>query len=122
MACWIVLCPQVHMMGRMVRHFIALAAVIGAAGHCLGAEPAADARHSAYIAPCAAPPLNVKDATWPANTLDRFILARLEKERLAPSPPADRERLMRRVSLDLIGLPPNLAEADAFLADNSPDA
>ncbi|MBW8885787.1 MAG: DUF1549 domain-containing protein, partial [Planctomycetia bacterium] len=92
------------------------------AGHCLCAEPAADARHWAYLAPCAAPPLNVKDASWPANTLDRFILARLEKKRLAPSPPADRERLMRRVSLDLIGLPPNLAEADAFLADRSPDA
>jgi hypothetical protein len=67
-------------------------------------------------------PPDVKDAAWPANAIDRFILARLEQERIAPSPRAEPERLLRRVSLDLIGLPPSLREADVFLADTSPDA
>jgi hypothetical protein len=64
----------------------------------------------------------VRNKVWPANEIDRFILARLEQERLSPSPEADRERLIRRISLDLTGLPPTLAEIDAFLADKSPNA
>ncbi len=64
----------------------------------------------------------VKNGAWARNDIDRFILARLEKEGLAPSPEADRERLLRRVTLDLTGLPPTLSELDAFLADNSPEA
>jgi len=59
---------------------------------------------------------------WPANPIDRFILARLEKENLKPSSEADRITLLRRLSLDLIGLPPAIAEVDAFLADKSPNA
>lgn len=54
--------------------------------------------------------------------LDAFILARLERAGLAPSPEADRLTLLRRVSLDLVGLPPTPEEADAFLADTSPEA
>lgn len=54
--------------------------------------------------------------------MDNFILARLEKEGLNPSPQADRPTLLRRLSLDLTGLPPSIAEIDAFLADSSPDA
>src|SRR5262249_14659531 len=64
----------------------------------------------------------VKDARWPANGLDHFILARLEKEGLRPSPEADRATLLRRLYLDLIGLPPSIAEVDDFLADRRPDA
>ena len=65
----------------------------------------------------------VKDAMWPRGDMDRFILARLEAEGLAPSPPpADKARLLRRLSLDLIGLPPAIADVDAFLADDSPQA
>ncbi|MBI4586850.1 MAG: DUF1549 domain-containing protein [Planctomycetes bacterium] len=54
---------------------------------------------------------------WPQNPIDGFILARLEKEGLRPSPEAGRTALIRRVTLDLTGLPPSLAEVDAFLGD-----
>jgi hypothetical protein len=61
-------------------------------------------------------------ASWPRNAIDHFILDRLLTEGLAPSPEAPREKLLRRVTLDLTGLPPTLEELDAFLADKSPDA
>jgi hypothetical protein len=64
----------------------------------------------------------VKAMTWPRNALDHFVLARLEKEGLSPSPEADRTTLLRRVALDLTGLPPTPEEVDAFLADSHPDA
>ena len=57
-----------------------------------------------------------------ANPIDHFVLARLEKENLKPSPEAGKVTLLRRLSLDLIGLPPTIAEVDAFLADQSTDA
>jgi cytochrome c553 len=69
----------------------------------------------------AAPPA-VKDAAWPRNPVDRFVLARLEAAGLAPAPPADRRALLRRVTFDLTGLPPTPEEVDAFLRDPSPDA
>ncbi|MFN0125718.1 MAG: PSD1 and planctomycete cytochrome C domain-containing protein [Verrucomicrobiales bacterium] len=56
------------------------------------------------------------------NPIDRFILARLEQEGLSPSPEVERTTLIRRVTLDLTGLPPTVADVDAFLADSSPDA
>jgi hypothetical protein len=79
-------------------------------------------KHWAYINPVRRALPKVKNAAWVRNPIDNFVLARLEKEGLQPSPQASREILIRRVSLDLIGLPPTVEEVDAFLADKSPDA
>ncbi len=65
---------------------------------------------------------SVKNAEWCRNPIDKFILARLEKEGVKPSPEADRVTLIRRLSLDLIGLPPTLKEIDDFVNDARPDA
>ena len=64
----------------------------------------------------------VKNQTWVRNGVDHFVLARLEQEKLTPSPEAAKETLLRRVTLDLTGVPPTLAEIDAFLKDTSADA
>ncbi|HXG09872.1 MAG TPA: DUF1553 domain-containing protein [Gemmataceae bacterium] len=64
----------------------------------------------------------VQNVGWARNPIDLFVLDRLEREGLAPSPEADRATLIRRVTLDLTGLPPTPEEVDAFLADPSPDA
>lgn len=86
------------------------------------AEGAKYAPHWAYVKPVRAALPSVKEGKWPVNEIDRFILARLEKEGLHPGPEADRYALIRRVSLDLTGLPPTIAEADAFARDARPDA
>ena len=64
----------------------------------------------------------LKDKTWSRNSIDKFILARLEKEGLKPSPEADKATLIRRLSLDLLGLPPATKEVDEFLSDTRPGA
>jgi hypothetical protein len=56
------------------------------------------------------------------NPIDAFVLARLERDGMSPSPEADKATLIRRLSLDLIGLPPTITEVDAFLADDHPNA
>ena len=63
-----------------------------------------------------------KEQAWARNPIDRFILAKLEQEGLAHSPEAAKATLLRRVTYDLTGLPPTIAELDSFLADKSPDA
>ena len=78
--------------------------------------------HWSFTAPVRPAEPAVQNRTWVRNPIDSFILARLEKEGLKPSPEADRDRLLRRVSFDLTGLPPTLAELNAFLADKSPEA
>jgi mono/diheme cytochrome c family protein len=79
-------------------------------------------RHWAFQPPVRPAEPAVKNAAWVRNPIDRFILARLEKEGIAPSPEADRATLIRRLSLDLTGLPPTVKEVDDFLADTRPDA
>ncbi len=79
-------------------------------------------RHWAYVAPVRPEPPAVSNAPWIRTPIDRFILARLEREGLKPSPEADRSALLRRVTYDLTGLPPTPAELDAFLADPAEDA
>ncbi len=76
-------------------------------------------KHWAFVAPKLPPVPKVAHSAWPKTPIDNFVLARLEAEKLSPSPPADRVTLLRRLSLDLIGLPPTPEEVDAFLADKS---
>jgi hypothetical protein len=78
--------------------------------------------HWSFTPPQRPPTPAVKNAAWVRSPIDAFVLARLEREGLAPSPEADRARLLRRVTLDLTGLPPTLAEIDSFLADRSAGA
>ena len=78
--------------------------------------------HWAFIPPVRPAVPRVSQQGWGSNPIDGFILARLEAAGLAPSPEADRRTLIRRMSLDLTGLPPSPAEIDAFLADGSPGA
>ncbi|MFB3922122.1 MAG: DUF1553 domain-containing protein [Terriglobia bacterium] len=78
--------------------------------------------HWAFVAPKRPALPEVKSAKWPRNEIDRFVLARLEREGLRPAHEADRRTLIRRVTLDLTGLPPTPAEVKAFLADPSPGA
>jgi hypothetical protein len=78
--------------------------------------------HWAWSAPRRPMRPEIRASTWPRGAIDHFVLARLESEGLAPSVEADRQALIRRVTLDLTGLPPTIDEIDAFLADESPDA
>ena len=82
-------------------------------------EGAPYAPHWAFV-PVVRPSFpEVKDAQWSKNGIDRFVLARLEREGLAPSPPTDKITWLRRITLDLWGLPPTVEEVDAFVQDES---
>src|SRR5258706_7707011 len=86
---------------------------------------AADAkieRHWALIPPKRVEPPAIAKTDWARNDIDRFILARLEKENITPSPEATKIQLLRRVSLGFIGVPPTTAEVGGFVYDPSPDA
>jgi hypothetical protein len=85
-------------------------------------EGATWGKHWAYETPVRPELPAVKNQAWMRSGIDAFILARLEQEGLAPSAEAARETLIRRVTLDLTGVPPTLAEIDAFLKDTSPQA
>lgn len=78
--------------------------------------------HWAFIAPAAPAVPEVSDEAWIKNDIDRFVLAKLEAKGIKPSPEADRRTLIRRVYLDLIGLPPTPAQVQAFVNDKTPDA
>lgn len=78
--------------------------------------------HWAFVAPTLPVLPTVEQARWVLSPIDRFVLARLEAQGLSPAPEADRITLLRRVYLDLTGLPPTPRDVDAFLADTTPDA
>ncbi|MBI5084719.1 MAG: DUF1553 domain-containing protein [Acidobacteria bacterium] len=78
--------------------------------------------HWAYTPPRKKDPPEVALKSWPRNPIDHFILARLQREGLKPSPEASKTTLLRRLTFDLTGLPPTSSELDAFLNDKSPDA
>jgi hypothetical protein len=78
--------------------------------------------HWAFVPPRRIEPPKVKYQEWPRNSIDRFVLARLENESVQPSPEADRVTLIRRLSLDLLGLPPMPEEVAGFVSDARPDA
>jgi hypothetical protein len=87
------------------------------------AEGAEYKPHWAFLPlPDRVPLPKVSNDSWPANPLDCFVLARLDREAWKPSPPAAREDWIRRVTFDLTGLPPRQADVDAFLSDRSPQA
>jgi len=86
------------------------------------AEGANYQTHWAYVAPSRPAPPAVKMGAWPRSDLDRFVLANLEKQMLTPAPEANRTTLIRRLALDLTGLPPTPTQVGAFLADTSSDA
>lgn len=75
-----------------------------------------------YVPPKRVPPPAVKDQKWPINWIDNFVLARLEAEGIAPSAEADKRTLVRRLFVDLTGLPPSPSEVDEFLTDERPNA
>ncbi|MEX0714291.1 MAG: PSD1 and planctomycete cytochrome C domain-containing protein [Pirellulales bacterium] len=82
----------------------------------------ARAEHWAFQPVVPREPPSVKNTAWSANPIDAFVLARLEAQALAPSPPADRRTLLRRATFDLIGLPPTYDQVQAFLDDKQPGA
>ena len=75
--------------------------------------------HWAFIKPAKTDPPKVSDEKWVKNDIDRFILRKMDEKGLAPNEEADKERLLKRVYLDLTGLPPSVEKMDQFLADNS---
>jgi hypothetical protein len=85
-------------------------------------EGAAYSAHWAFVTPKRPALPSVKNQAWVRNSIDRFILAKLEKEGIQPAPEADRTTLIRRLALDLTGLPPTLSEIDTFLNDKKPNA
>ncbi len=87
-----------------------------------GAKVAEVKKHWAFLPPQRPAPPKVSQPAWARNGIDSFILAKLDTEGLKPSPEAEKVTLLRRLSLDLTGLPPTIAEVDAFLKDRSRQA
>ena len=79
-------------------------------------------KHWAFISPEKNSTPEVDDEDWPANDIDKFVLAKMEERNLEPNEEADKERLLKRVSFDLTGLPPSIEQQEKFLNDNSENA
>src|SRR5260221_6374353 len=86
------------------------------------AQGASWQNHWSFIPPERTDPPQVRDRAWPRNPIDNFVMARLDREGLKPSPEADKRTLLRRVSFDLTGLPPSPADLKAFVDDSSANA
>ncbi len=99
-----------------------LEAWVDAGAHTPPASTASTARHWAFTAPTRPAVPTTRNTLWPRNPLDHFILAEIEKQGLRPSAEAPRTTLIRRLSLDLTGLPPSPTDVDAFVNDRRPDA
>jgi Protein of unknown function (DUF1549)/Protein of unknown function (DUF1553)/Planctomycete cytochrome C len=104
----------------LLRAWIDQGAKWSAAGSASAAKPATE--HWSFRPPRRVTPPAVKGPGWVKNPIDAFVLGHLERQGMSPSPEADKAALIRRVSLDLTGLPPTITEVDAFLADRRPDA
>ena len=78
-------------------------------------------KHWAFIPPKSQEP-PIVDSDWISNEIDRFVFARMKEQNLEPNEQADKERLLKRVSFDITGLPPSIALQESFLKDNSPAA
>lgn len=106
----------------VLTHWIQTGATDPRAGKPPGPDPELAKKHWAFQ-PVSKPKLpEVKKGSWPRNAVDHFVLAALESKELTPSPEASKPTLLRRLSIDLTGLPPSAPEMDAFLKDQSPDA
>lgn len=79
-------------------------------------------KHWAFVPPKSPPVPEVKDKAWPKNTIDYFVLHKQEEKGFTPNAEADKERLLKRISLDLTGLPPDIETQDRFMADKNPNA
>ena len=93
-----------------------------AASEPTGTSPPGQPSHWAFRPVTRPEPPSVSDTSWPRGAIDRFVLARLEREGIKPSPEASRATLIRRLSLDLTGLPPEPRDVEAFVASDSPGA
>ncbi|MEX0818080.1 MAG: PSD1 and planctomycete cytochrome C domain-containing protein, partial [Pirellulaceae bacterium] len=106
---------------RWIEHGAALPEAAGGVRPRRGAIDMQEARQFwAFQTPGKGSLPQVQQTAWPRTALDHFVLAQLESKQLAPAPPADRRTLLRRLTFDLIGLPPTPAEIAAFLNDESP--
>ena len=85
-------------------------------------QGAAYSNHWAFIAPVRSELPQVSKSDWPRTPIDHFVLSKLEAEGLSPSPEADRATLIKRLYIDLIGLPPSPTQVDAFVADKGSKA
>ena len=108
-------------LSRLFSSILLVLTIISNSATLAHAAEADDAPHWAFVAPVR-PETPPADGHWALNPIDHFILERLTEEGFEPSPAADRVTLLRRLSLDLIGLPPSIEEVDAFLADQRPNA
>jgi hypothetical protein len=97
-------------------------ALVAVAAAAAAPDQPAKPPHWAFLPPRRPALPEVHSAAWVRTPIDAFVLAKLKTEKLPPAPEAAKTTLLRRLSLDLIGLPPTIAEMDAFLADKRPDA